>query len=133
MKKKLIVILLPIITLISFLSISKVYLFLSQKIFIPCILYTFTGFLCPGCGATRCVKALLKGNLPRAFINNPIIFLLLVFIILLYVQLFLKTFFKPKKIIPENKYFYFVLSGIIIIFFILRNFISCLQPVLIKF
>ncbi|MBQ9982467.1 MAG: DUF2752 domain-containing protein [Oscillospiraceae bacterium] len=112
-----------------FLIICNIYIKFSNILRIPCFLYASTGYLCPGCGATRCIKALLKGNIFRAFINNPIIFLLIVFIILIYIKLFCRTFLsKDKKIIPESKYFYIALSGIILIYCILRNFIPYIQP-----
>lgn len=129
MKRKLFVICLPFVVVSLFLIACDIYIKFSDSLRFPCILYTLTGYLCPSCGATRCIKALLKGKIVRSFINNPLIFLLIVFIILIYIQLFLKTFFKTeKKIIPESKFFYIALSGIILIYCIVRNFIPCIQP-----
>lgn len=37
----------------------------------PCPYLTLTGIACPGCGLTRCVHFLLRGDLARAFAYNP--------------------------------------------------------------
>lgn len=37
---------------------------------IPCIFHALTGLYCPGCGATRAVKALAHGNVVAALHNN---------------------------------------------------------------
>lgn len=42
-----------------------------------CILKQYTGLDCPGCGGTRCVHALLHGDLRSAFDHNALVVLLL--------------------------------------------------------
>lgn len=42
---------------------------------IPCPIYEMTGIYCPGCGATRGVKALAHGNLALALHENAWFFL----------------------------------------------------------
>ncbi len=37
----------------------------------PCPYLTLTGIACPGCGLTRCLHFLLRGDLARAFAYNP--------------------------------------------------------------
>ena len=37
----------------------------------PCMFKTVTGLWCPGCGGTRALKQLLKGNLWQSFIDYP--------------------------------------------------------------
>jgi Protein of unknown function (DUF2752) len=37
----------------------------------PCPYLTLTGIACPGCGLTRCLHFLLRGDLARAFDYNP--------------------------------------------------------------
>ena len=39
----------------------------------PCLLYTFTGYYCPGCGGTRAVYALLHLQLWRSFCYHPLV------------------------------------------------------------
>lgn len=40
---------------------------------IPCLLRTFTGYYCPGCGGTRAVYALLHLQLWRSFCYHPLV------------------------------------------------------------
>ena len=37
----------------------------------PCFFYYITGIYCPGCGGTRAVKALLRGDIWQSFIDYP--------------------------------------------------------------
>ncbi len=38
-----------------------------------CVIYRFTGFLCPGCGGTRAFTALLQGHLWESFLYHPLV------------------------------------------------------------
>ena len=40
---------------------------------IACPIHAATGFYCPGCGSTRAVKAVLRGDLPLAFHDNALL------------------------------------------------------------
>ncbi len=42
-----------------------------------CPIHRYTGLLCPGCGATRALAALLHGDLARAWHSNALLLLLL--------------------------------------------------------
>ena len=37
----------------------------------PCAFHEFTGLYCPGCGGTRAVRFLVRGNIWKSFIYNP--------------------------------------------------------------
>jgi len=39
----------------------------------PCVFHEMTGFYCPGCGSTRSARFLIRGDLGRSFIYNPIV------------------------------------------------------------
>ena len=39
-----------------------------------CLWHEFTGLPCPGCGGTRCARAIASGALGTAFLLNPIVF-----------------------------------------------------------
>ena len=38
-----------------------------------CVMYRFTGFLCPGCGGTRAFTALLQGHVWESFLYHPLV------------------------------------------------------------
>ena len=40
---------------------------------LPCTLYTWTGFYCPGCGGTRSIAALLQGDILESFHLHPFV------------------------------------------------------------
>ena len=44
-----------------------------------CTFHQVTGFPCPGCGATRCVRALAAGDPGHAAAMNPLFFVLMAF------------------------------------------------------
>lgn len=59
---------------ISFWNWRKAVLAALRKIFfLPCIFHGVTGFYCPGCGGTRAVAALLRGEILRSFLYHPIV------------------------------------------------------------
>ena len=39
----------------------------------PCVWITFLGVYCPGCGGTRAVEALLRGELLHSFLYHPLV------------------------------------------------------------
>lgn len=40
-----------------------------------CVFHEMTGIACPGCGATRSVRHAFNGDLTKAFLMNPMIFI----------------------------------------------------------
>ena len=82
-----------------------------------CYFLSLTGFYCPGCGGTRAVLMLLKGNIVKAFMYNPGVVVLAVVIC---AGLFEKIF--NKKILPRQLAFWVVLIVILFAYYILRNF-----------
>lgn len=39
----------------------------------PCLFYRISGLCCPGCGGTRAVQALLKGDFISCFLYHPVV------------------------------------------------------------
>lgn len=118
MKKKLITSLCCIVLLINYLLLGDYF-----GIYLFCPIRKFLGLYCPGCGVTRMLLSLLKGNFYQAFRYNPLVFVLLPFLITYYLD-YLYSFFKNKKTkfhVLEPSAWY-VLIGIFLIYGILRNF-----------
>ena len=68
------------IIIIFLLCVSVAGIIYLEKV--PCIFLKLTNLYCPGCGATRCILSLLKGNIKEAFQYNPIFFIMIPFLIL---------------------------------------------------
>ncbi len=93
--------------------------------FNTCVLSAFFHIYCPGCGGTRAIDYLLHGQIIHSFASHPVI---------LYLTLLFLSYFIPATytyILKRNgrKYYSFhpwtlyVLLGIVIGFFILRNLV----------
>lgn len=41
--------------------------------YFPCLFHTLTGAYCPGCGGTRALAALLRGNILLSFLYHPLV------------------------------------------------------------
>lgn len=128
MKKKIFVLSLPFLMFAFLFTLSKLYLNGITAIHFHCPFRVFWGIYCPGCGCTRALKCLLKFDFAGSLHNNPSIILMCIFLVLGYLKLLFSVFGINKKMIPESKMFYLVLSGILIIFFVIRNFVPALQP-----
>lgn len=86
---------------------------------IPCVFYEITGLYCPGCGITRLCLSLFEGDIYQAFRYNPIIFIDLPILFILFVlNIFLKNNKNIKKITDVIIIF---LATITIIFGVIRN------------
>ena len=70
--------------------------------FLPeCSFYSMTGIVCPGCGGTRSVRFLLKGDIIRSFLYHPFVLYCLCSYIIFMIYEFIKVHFKKfKKIFP---------------------------------
>ena len=71
-----------------------------QGITPPCLIFTFTGLYCPGCGSLRALHQLLNGNIMNAFWLNPLIFLSIPFVA--FVFLILRSKKLHSKFLRSN-------------------------------
>ncbi|WP_177765235.1 DUF2752 domain-containing protein [Flavobacterium sp. I3-2] len=60
-----------------------------------CHFKNLTSLPCPSCGSTRSVLSILKGNLPEAFVINPLGFI--IFLILMIIPIWILYDFVLKK------------------------------------
>lgn len=87
---------------------------------IPCPFRTITGWLCPGCGITHMLIALIQLDFHTAYLENPFLLLTLPFLIgeILY-QRYLQL---TKQVNPQwNQVLLWLYVIALIIFGILRN------------
>lgn len=97
-----------------------VTLVLTGHVTVPCIFNTITGYYCPGCGLTRAITSLLKGQLYQALRYNSIVFIDIP--IILFLEIFGRLFGKNnKKIKWISNIFLIILLIITIMYGVLRN------------
>ena len=66
-----------------------------------CAFFSTTGLYCPGCGGTRAVKSLLRGDLIRSFLYHPFVTYCLISYLAFMVYEFIKKHYKIfKKVFP---------------------------------
>ena len=108
------------IVLVSIL-LTITYLYLNKRFsfYIPCLFHKITHLYCPGCGITRMILSILKLNFYQAFRYNPLLFIMMPFIIL-YELLYYINWIQDKDFKISNKIWYTLLI-ITIIYTILRN------------
>ena len=87
-----------------------------------CRFHQLTGFLCPACGNTRAVLALLQGHPLRSIGYNPMIFTLFAALTCLYAELVCTAVGKPRRILPRSNALLFLTVGIVLGYDIVRNF-----------
>jgi hypothetical protein len=77
----------------------------TSGVFPPCPVRYLTGLYCPGCGSLRAMHALLHGELGRAWAMNPLMIVMLPFIIYGLVSaalLELRGRGLPEVMLPAN-------------------------------
>ncbi len=110
---------------ILILLLLIVYYYLNKyfHIGIPCLFYKITNLKCPGCGITRMLFSILNLKFKSAFFYNPVVFILLPFLVfyIFYHEYIYITKRKNNLKIPD--FIYYLIIIILIIFGIVRNII----------
>lgn len=121
--KKRFAILIGLITAIALVGIVYYFCFIKNGILIPCLFYQITGLYCPGCGITRMILSLLRLDFYQAFRFNPLIFIALPFIIVLFIDMFFKWLVGKENYLymKINDKAWIVLLIITLLFGVLRN------------
>jgi hypothetical protein len=87
-----------------------------------CPIYAYTHILCPGCGATRALAALLRGNLAAAWQYNPLFVSVLPLLLIAAVRMYWSALANGRVEWPQLPKFaiaLFFVSGAI--FTVARN------------
>ena len=91
---------------------------------IPCVFHALTDLLCPGCGGTRMFKALLRGDIVKAYYYNKFIFLSLPIFFVLFIDLVYSNFKNKKPLINRiPTWIYFIYIDLLVVFGVIRNII----------
>ncbi len=114
-----------------------IYILVGEKIkfYIPCPIKSLTGFYCPGCGITRMILSILKGDLYQAFRYNPLVFILMPFIIFYFLEINISKLYNKKSIckkVPD--YIFYIIIAVLVVYGILRNIdiFSYLRPTIVR-
>jgi hypothetical protein len=87
-----------------------------------CVLHELTGYYCPGCGGTRAVDALLRGQLVKSFLFHPVVVYTLAGMLAFVVSHTLNILTREK--IPAMMFrvqFFYVMIGVILLQWIIKN------------
>lgn len=117
---------------IVLICIFFIVILYSSGLYIPCPIHLITGLHCPGCGITRCIVSIIKLEFYQAFRYNPLIFILLPFLIsyVLY-KIYIWILYKEDRLTNKlSDYPMYILIVILISYGILRNisYFSWLAP-----
>lgn len=112
-----------------------IYLFKEQifeltKFYGTCTLNMLTGIHCPGCGGTRSVKALLNGDILLAMRNNIVVPFGVLAGLCFYAEIVADIFGKKVKLLPRKPWIWWTVLGAFMIYFIARNFIPQIAPII---
>lgn len=89
----------------------------------PCMIYEIFGIQCLGCGNTRSVMALLRGDILSSLKFNITPVLLSTLLILLYAELVTMAFGKHKRFLPRKGVFWIIFGIALAGYFVGRNFV----------
>jgi hypothetical protein len=93
-----------------------------SNLYVPCPFRELSGFYCPGCGSLRALHQLFHGHLVTAFGLNPLTVLFLPFLgysFLSYIVVGISGRTPPTVFV--SAVYIWIILGIIVIFWILRN------------
>lgn len=102
--------------------------YFDQKNLLPkCLFHSLTGLKCPACGVKTALRYLLEFKFDKAFEHNKLIFLLLPYLSIILIYEIVQP--KNNKIIKFYVIFtsskvYFLIILVVLIYWILRNFVS---------
>ncbi len=87
-----------------------------------CVMLRVSGLYCPGCGGTRAVVSLLRGNLIQSVMYHPAVLYGVVLFLVYFISQTLMRLTKGKvKGLSMKPCYLYILLGIIAVNFIVRN------------
>lgn len=97
---------------------------------LPCLFHSLTGLYCPGCGGTRAVRSLLRGDLRMSFQYHPLV---LYAVFVLIVELVLRMASKGKNNLRDirKRERLLIIAGVVIVVvnWIFKNYMLIVQGV----
>ena len=91
---------------------------------LPCLFHLLTGLYCPGCGGTRAVKYLLRGQLLKSIQYHPLVAYAVVAVAAGAVRYWLaKVCHRPEFRMRHYDRYVYIGIGVIVINWILKNYL----------
>lgn len=111
--------------LVGIIALAVLFFLLNpseHQLFPRCVFHSLTGYYCPGCGSQRAIHNLLHLNI-AGVISNNILFLPAVLVVAYHYSypLLNKKFGWKLPDILYKKYTPWIIFGIILLFWLLRN------------
>ena len=94
-----------------------------------CPFRRLTGIHCPGCGGTRSILALIRGDFLEAIHDNPAGPMLVLVVILFYLEAVFAAFGKRVKLFPRSVWFWGVVIALHLVWAVARNLVPSMLPV----
>lgn len=112
--KKLVLLLLLGFAYLVFVNLTKLY--------IPCLFHLVTGLDCPSCGITRMFVALSRLEFSAAFAYNPVIFVTLPILAVVFLVEFVRYIKSGKRELSRfSKVIVYAEIVILVVYGIIRN------------
>ena len=117
-----------LVCVFPFVAVDLIYIFRAALYFLgttfpACPSYTFFNIYCPGCGNTRSVQHLLRGDIVGSIRYNIVPIFGISIAALAYIELISFIFGKHIKIIPRGRKFWIIAIVAFSLYFIIRNFV----------
>ena len=89
---------------------------------LPCLFHRFTGLLCPGCGMSRAMGALLRLDFPAAFSYNLLWPLYGGYVLFVYLSAVIPYVRHGKaNLSPRPQWVHWAVLGVVLVYGVLRN------------
>ncbi|MEY8354136.1 DUF2752 domain-containing protein [Lachnospiraceae bacterium 54-53] len=96
----------------------------------PCMFHSLTGFYCPGCGGTRAVRSLLRGDLRMSFQYHPLVlYTVLVFLLEIIIRCASRKWNRPVDHGKRDRIFILTGAAIVAANWIFKNYMLVFRGV----
>ena len=87
----------------------------------PCVFYRLTGLYCPGCGNSRSVRALLRGQFWLSLRYNVFPLFTLLLGVLWMIEQVTGLFGRPYRLLPRRPWAIWTIVILFLLYYVVRN------------
>lgn len=97
---------------------------------LPCVFHSLTGLYCPGCGGTRAVRALLKGDLWMSFQYHPLVlYTVFAFLLEMIFRLLPGIRKDPESSNRRIRIYILAGAGVVVVNWIFKNYMLVVRGI----